>query len=124
MSRLLDHIYILATLVFTVYSQLIMRWQVNEAGTLPEAWPQRINFIFHLLINPWVASGILATFLAGITWMLTMTRFELSYAYPWTSLNFVLVLFAGVLIFGESINTAKWLGTGLVIVGVILLARS
>lgn len=101
-----------------------MRWQVNEAGTLPEAWPQRINFIFHLLINPWVASGILATFLAGITWMLTMTRFELSYAYPWTSLNFVLVLFAGVLIFGESINTAKWLGTGLVIVGVILLARS
>lgn len=124
MSRLLDHLYIIATIVFTVYSQLIMRWQVNEAGVFPETWSHRISFVFHLLINPWVASGILATFFAGISWMLTMTRFELSYAYPWTSLNFVFVLLAGVLIFGESINSAKWLGTGLVVVGVILLARN
>jgi multidrug transporter EmrE-like cation transporter len=123
MSRLLDHGYIFATLFFTIYSQLIIRWQVTEAGSVPETWQQRFELIVQLLTNPWVASGIIATFFAGISWMLAMTRFELSYAYPWISLNFVLVLVAGVLIFGESLSMAKVAGTVLIIGGVILLAR-
>ena len=29
MSRLIDHSYIVSTIFFTVYSQLIMRWHVS-----------------------------------------------------------------------------------------------
>lgn len=118
-----NHIYIVSTIFFTVYSQSIMRWQVSNAGSLPEETYEKLLFIGNLLLNPWVLSSIAATFLAGISWMLTMTKFEISYAYPWTALNFVLMLFIGVFLFNESFNLQKLIGTLIVFLGVVLIAR-
>ncbi len=122
MSRWVDHIYIASTIVFTVYSQLIMRWQVSLAGVLPADLMGKVYFVVHLFLNPWVISGIFATLLAGISWMLAMSRFEISYAYPWISLNFLLMLFFGVVFFDESFSFAKLFGTFLVVAGIAVLA--
>ncbi len=116
--------YIVSTIVFTVYSQLIMRWQVQLAGPLPTPFSGKLSYVAQLLLNPWVLSGVVATFFAGISWMLAMTKFEISYAYPWVSINFVLMLLLGVLLFGESFNIAKVFGTLFVIAGIIVIARS
>ena len=123
MNRLIDHGYILATLAFTVCSQLIMRWQVSQAGTLPSDLPGKLTFVGHLFLNPWVLTSIVATLLAGISWMLAMSRFEISYAYPWIGLNFVLMLLFGVFLFGESISMTKVVGTLLVVAGIAVIAR-
>lgn len=123
MYRLIDHVYIVTTVVFTVYSQLIMRWQVQLTGPLPNSILGKLGYIAHLLLNPWVLSGVIATFFAGISWMLAMTKFEISYAYPWVSLNFILMLLLGVFLFDESFNSAKVLGTFLVIGGIVLITR-
>jgi multidrug transporter EmrE-like cation transporter len=123
MTKTLDHMYIFATVFFTVYSQLVMRSEVVKAGSLPPDVLGKMSFIGHLFLSPWVLSSILATLLAGISWMLTMSRFEISYAYPWIGLNFVLVLLFGVLLFGESISTNKVIGTLLVIAGILVIAR-
>src|SRR4051794_31687322 len=82
MAKALDHVYIASTILFTVYSQLVMRWQVGLVGPLPPDVPGKIGFVVHLLLNPWVLSGVAATFLAGVSWMMTMTKFQLSYAFP------------------------------------------
>jgi multidrug transporter EmrE-like cation transporter len=124
MLRLIDHSYIASTVFFTVYSQLIMRWQVSQAGVLPLDFMGKIQFVAQLFLNPWILSSILSTLFAGISWMLAMTRFEISYAYPWVSLNFVLMLVFGVLLFDESFNLAKVFGTLLIIAGVVLIARN
>ncbi len=124
MSSLINHSYIIATIFFGVYSQLIMRWQVSLAGSLPVDNMGKVSFICKLLLNPWVLSGVAATFLGGITWMLAMTKFEISYAYPFISLNFILVLVLGIFLFNESFTSMKLLGTFLVIVGIFFLSRN
>ena len=124
MLRLIDHSYIASTILFTVYSQLIIRWQVSQAGALPVDSISRVQFFVNLFSNPWVLSSIFATLFAGVSWMLAMTRFEISYAYPWVSLNFVLVPIFGFFLFDESFNFAKVLGTILVIVGIVIIAQS
>lgn len=124
MSRLIDHSYIAGTIIFTVYSQLIMRWQVSSAGALPTDFMGKVQFVAHLFLNPWVLSGLFATLFSGISWMLAMSRFEISYAFPWVGLNFVLMLVFGVLIFNESFNMAKVLGTLLVVAGLIVITRN
>lgn len=123
MNRLIDHFYILSTIIFTVYSQLIMRWQVELAGPLPASTAGKFGYVISLLMNPWVITGIAATFLAGISWMLAMTKFEISYAYPFISLNYVVIFFASFLIFNESFNMYKLMGTALIIAGVAVLAK-
>ena len=100
-----------------------MRWQVASAGPLPADMSGKIAYVAHLLINPWVLSGIIATFFAGVSWMLAMTKFEISYAYPFVSLNYIFVLMAGFLIFNESVSMEKFIGSALVVLGIIVLAK-
>lgn len=123
MTRLWDHTYIFATILLTVYSQLVMRWQVSAAGEVPSDLHGKVRFIALLLINPWVLTGLVSTFLSGVSWMLAMTRFEIGYAYPFISLNYLLVMAAGFLIFNESFTMAKIVGTAFVIVGIVIVSR-
>lgn len=123
MNRLFEHSYILSTVIFTVYSQLIMRWQVGLSGEVPTDNAAKVRFIGALLLNPWVISGIAATFLSGVSWMLAMTRFEISYAYPFISLNYILVFAASIILFNESVSPTKIIGTLLVIVGIIIISK-
>lgn len=118
-----NHLYILLTILFTVYSQLVIRWQMSLSGSIPSGVYEKTQFILTLLLNPWVISSVLATFFAGVSWMLTMTKFEISYAYPFVSLNYILVVSAGFFIFGESISTSKILGSVIVVVGLLIVAR-
>lgn len=123
MTKIIEHTFIFLTILFTVYSQLVMRWQVSLAGPLPLDLYDKFLFILNLLISPWVLSGIFATFLAGVSWMLAMTKFEISYAFPFVSLNYILVLSAGYFFFGESINLSKLVGGSLIVLGVIVISQ-
>jgi multidrug transporter EmrE-like cation transporter len=124
MERLIDHFYIFSTIIFAVYSQLVMRWQVLAAGELPVDLNGKFYFIVKLLFNPWVISSIVSTFISGVFWMLAMSKFDISYAYPWVSLIFIFMFVFGVVLFDESFNLFKLMGSLLVVAGLITISRS
>jgi len=124
LHKVLDHTYIALTVGLTLYSQLIIRWQVGQAGTIENSAYGSVWYVFTLIMSPWVLSSLAATFLAGVCWILTMTKFELSYAYPFIALNYVLVGFAAVILFGESLTGAKVVGTALVVAGIVVISWS
>ena len=123
MRWLQSHAYLLLYIAFTVSSQLIMRWRVGIAGANAPIQTSSA-FIASLLLTPWVWMAFLATFLAGIAWMLALTRFELTYAFPFTGVSFVLILLAGAFMFGEHVSIARIAGTLLVVLGLIVVVRS
>ena len=53
-----------------------------------------------------------------------MTKFELSYAYPFMSGAFVLVFILSVLFFNEVVTWQKILGLALIVAGIIVTSRS
>lgn len=111
-------------IAFTVYSQAIMRWQVGNAGPLPADTAGKIGFIVRLFVNPWVISSIVATLLAGFSWMLALTKFQLSYAYPFTGIIYALILILGATVFRESISVGRIAGIAVVMLGVLIIART
>jgi len=116
----MGYIYIALTILFTVYGQMVLKWQVGLAGPLPGGSVEKVTFLLWLLLNPWVLSGFCAAFLASLAWMAAMTKFQLSYAYPFMSLNFVLVLGLSVWLFQEPVSAAKVAGIVLVVLGIIV----
>jgi uncharacterized membrane protein len=115
--------YVLGTIAFTVYGQLVAKWQVAKAGALPESILERISFLFGLLLNPWIASGVLAGFFAMLCWFAALAKFELSYAYPFMSLAFVFVMVMSAVLFHEPLTVAKILGVLLIIAGIVVGSR-
>lgn len=119
----MKYLYIAATVFFTVYGQLVIKWQVSRYGDLPDLFQDKIVFLLKMLLNPWIVTGFAAAFLAALSWMAAMTKFELSHAYPFTGLVFVLLMiFSGVL-FHEPITWQKIVGTGLVVLGIIVVGQ-
>ena len=116
----MGYLYIATTVLLTVYGQIVLKWQVGLAGPLPVEAAEKVLFLLRLLLNPWVLSGFCAAFLASIAWMAAMTKFQLSYAYPFMSLNFVLVLGLSVWLFQEPVSAAKMVGITLVVLGIIV----
>jgi multidrug transporter EmrE-like cation transporter len=115
--------YILGTILFSVYGQIIVKWQVSKAGSLPSPFGDKLLFLIALVLNPWIISGLVGGFLALLCWMGAMTHFQLSYAYPFLSLAFVLVLVFSALLFHETVTLSKLMGTLLIVVGIIVASR-
>lgn len=115
--------YVLGSVLFTVYGQLVVKWQVSKAGQLPATLSEKLHFLLHLVLNPWVMSAMAAGFFALLCWLAAMTRFELSYAYPFMSLAFVLVLILSAVLFHETVTVPKVLGVVLVMAGIIVASR-
>lgn len=116
-------LYVAATILLTVYGQIVIKWQVSQAGALPAAVMDKAWFLGKLLFNPWVFSGFLAAFLAAVSWMAAMTKFPLNVAYPFMSLAFVGTLVMSSLVLGEALNPAKWAGMGLLVLGLAVGAQ-
>jgi uncharacterized membrane protein len=122
-ARLIDYLYILATIAFTVYGQLILKWRISSLGQMPaETWA-KTKWLVLLIFDPAIFSGFVAAFLASLAWMAAMTRFDLSHAYPFMSLNFVIVLVLSALLLNEAITPAKVLGIVLIVAGTAIAAR-
>jgi len=120
----MGYFYIFATIFFTVYGQLILKWRISTVGILPNDSIDKIYFLFNLLLDPFIVSGFLSAFIASFFWMATMTKFELSYAYPFMSGAFVLVFLFSIIFLNEVITWQKVIGLLLIILGIIVSSRS
>ncbi len=116
----MSYLYVLFTILLTVYGQIVIKWQVLKAGALPLDPAEKLRFLFHLVLNPWVLSAFLAAFLASVTWMAAMTKLQLGHAYPFMSLAFVLVILLSNVFFGEAITALKVAGIVLVVLGLAI----
>lgn len=116
----MSYVYVICTVLLTVYGQVAIKWQVLEAGPFPVDPSEKIWFLARLLLNPWVLSALAAGLLASVSWMAAMTRLELSHAYPFMSLAFVLVMVFSALFFYEPITPLKATGIALVVLGIVV----
>jgi multidrug transporter EmrE-like cation transporter len=116
----MSYVYVLCTVLLTVYGQIAIKWQILEAGPFPADPGEKIRFLARLLLNPWVISALAAALLAAVTWMAALTRLELSHAYPFMSIAFVLVMLCSAWFFSEPITPYKVAGIALVVLGLVV----
>ena len=116
--------YIFGTIIFTVYGQIVLKWKIDKYGNLPEEWLDKVAFLFRLLLDPFILSGFLSAFVASLFWMAAMTKFNISFAYPFMSLSFVLVFGLSVFLFGEPVTSQKVIGLSLIVIGIIVTSQS
>ena len=124
MQFLLNHSYIFLSIAFGVTSQLIIKWKMSAFSFEDYAtWQDKYALAFSMLVNPYIILSLILTLLAGVTWMIAMTKFEMSYAYPFTTLALVFITIFSVIFFGENIGIYKMLGILLILVGIFIISK-
>lgn len=113
----MGYVYVGTTIGLTVYGQIIVKWQVDNAGSFPDAFSGKVEFLARLLVNPWIISVFVGAAIAALAWMAALTHFELSRAYPFVALSFVLVLVLSAIVFDEALTWPKVVGVLLIVLG-------
>jgi uncharacterized membrane protein len=105
----------------------------NVAGNFSLSWGMRrtgpgvlespLGYIT-ALFDPWVALGVCLLLVWMLSQMALLSWADLSYVLPVTSAGYVLAAIAGRVFLQERISTARWVGVGLIMSGVILVGRT
>lgn len=122
-TRVSDFIFIILTIIFTAYAQIVMKWQSPKLLEFPVDNMERIRFLIALIFNPWILSVLVAAFLSMICWMFALSRFRLNFAYPFYSLIFVVVIILAAILFQETITIYKFIGIVFIVMGVIFIGQ-
>lgn len=123
MKAAAGYLWIVATVVLTVYGQLAFKWRVDEADEFPPSFTAKLEYAVRLALDPWMLSVGVAVLAASVTWWLALRTFELSFVYPFMSLSFVGVLVLSPVLFGERLSAPKVVGVLLIVAGLAVGSR-
>jgi multidrug transporter EmrE-like cation transporter len=77
-----------------------------------------------MLLAPGVLVGLALYSVGTLLWLSALGRVELSQAYPFVGVGFALTTLAGWWCFGDHISVQRLAGIALLVVGIVLVARS
>lgn len=84
--------------------------------------PSAVSLLY-VLFSPFVLFGLFLYFGSALVWLSVLSRVEVSTAYPFVAVGFVLTGLLGWLVFNDSFSTTKIVGTILILAGVVILSR-
>ena len=116
--------YILVAVLASAAGQVLLKKGMLTLGALTISPSQLAGILWRMGTNPYVIVG-LAIYVSGtVFWLAALSRVDLSYAYPFASLSYVVMLIVSWQVFNENISLLRLLGTLVVGVGVLLISRS
>ena len=118
------YLYIVIMLISVAIGQIILKLGISKNGEMPSQLFEGIIFILKALLNPLVILSLLLAFIGALAWIAAVSKVQLSFAYPFTSLGYVLVLILSSLILKEQIPTMRWIGIIIIGIGVFVVSRS
>lgn len=71
--------------------------------------------------SPWVLLGLVVFGISAVAWLAALSRVPLSVAYPFNALGYLVILTASVVILHERANALTWLGSLLVVSGLLIV---
>jgi multidrug transporter EmrE-like cation transporter len=83
------------------------------------------SLVISAATSPWVLLGLLVFGVSAVAWLTALSRVPLSVAYPFNALGYLGILTASIVILHERSNIFTWLGSVLVVSGlvIVVLAR-
>lgn len=122
MAKLFTFFLILVNVFLAVSGQLSIKAGMKQVGYITSQ--NLIPLLMSSLKNPYVIGGLVAYTLAAGTWIVVLSRVDVSFAYPMLSLGYVAILILSIIFLNETASLLRILGTGFIIFGIILIFRS
>jgi len=115
---------ILSGVLLNAFAQLLLKKGMLGIGYFEMQLGNLFPVIKKVAVNSYILLGLGSYVISVVIWLLVLARVEVSYAYPFLSVGYVVVTLIGYFIFQESLSWTRVAGVSIIIIGVILLSRS
>jgi len=109
----------LLSIVLGATGQFLFRLGMIHYGkvTVTGIWRQ----LGSIILTPAIFLGFMCFGISSILWLVVISHWELSYAYPLVALGYVIAIFYGTSLLHENLSLAKILGSCLILAGISVL---
>lgn len=116
-------IYILISVITGAVGQVMLKKGMTTLGPLVISLKEIPPLVLKIAMNPFIFFGLLI-YVGGILfWLVALSRVDLSFAYPFASLSYVLMFLASWLFLNEQITMLRIIGSLVIILGVVIVSR-
>lgn len=116
-------ICLLLSVTGVVFAQLSIKKGLNGMGDV-RVFSRTMKTYRDILLSPYVISGLCIYVLSMLLWLYALTRVDLSFAYPFLALSYVMILIASGIYLGERITPLRALGVLVICLGVLIVSNS
>jgi drug/metabolite transporter (DMT)-like permease len=119
--------FILLSVALAATAQLTLKHgmnQVTSEGKVPLDLGKPVDMARRIGLNVSVWTGLVIFVLSAAVWLVVLSRASLSFAYPFASLTYVLILLFDRFILDQPISGLRYAGVALIIVGLLLISRT
>lgn len=115
---------ILLSVLLNSGAQLSLKAGVGRVGSLHFAWSNLFPLCMQLAANPWVLISLACYVVSIVVWIFVLARIPVSVAYPLISLGYVVNAIAAYYLLGEEITFLRIAGIVVILLGVVMVAKS
>lgn len=115
---------ILFTVTTNGFAQILLKNGMIAHGPVSLSAGELARTIPSLALNPFVVAGLAMFVVSMGSHLVVLSKVELSFAYPFLSLAYVLVAVWSFFFFGENLNAFRIAGIALICIGTVLISHS
>jgi multidrug transporter EmrE-like cation transporter len=129
-GKMMNLLLIIFSVVLGVGGQIALKYGVGVASGQPSSRIVHsldarsiLSFLGSAATNSYVLLGFVLYLVSALSWLVILSRVDLSFAYPLISIGYILIVVLSKFIFNEPVTSFRIIGTLLVCTGVFFLLR-
>jgi drug/metabolite transporter (DMT)-like permease len=115
---------ILVSVALSAIAQLTLKHGMNQVAANTGEVKLTTASLQDIATTAAVWGGLLLYGLSAFVWLAVLSRASLSFAYPFASLTYAVILVADRFILHEQVPPLRWAGVALIMGGIVLVAQT
>lgn len=115
---------ILATVTASACAQLALKLGMSSPAVVAALPQGGKGILLAVASSPLVWTGLTIYGMSVAVWLWVLSKVDLSLAYPFVGISFIVVMAFGAFVLNESVTPLRMAGTLLIATGCVLVARS
>ena len=114
---------ILGSILMSSTAHVLLKKGAMSVAAISASNQSLLTNIWVTASNPWVIGGMSLHVSALVVWMWALSRVDISFAYPFLAVGYVIVSLLAWQWLGENITQSRLLGMVIIIIGITVLSR-
>jgi uncharacterized membrane protein len=115
-------LFLLIAITLGAFGQVSLKYGMKQFGALGAPGSSMVGGLARAVITPYVLLGLCLYAVSSAFWLVVLSKWALSYAYPMIATNYLLVVLLSRAFFRENVLPLQWIGIVLMVTGLVLVA--
>ena len=121
---MLNILLIVVSVLLNATAQIFLKKGMNAIGDIQISIGTILDMLPKLCLNVHIWGGFACYAISILLWLIVLSKVEVSYAYPFLSIGYVVTAFVGYYFLGESMSLYKISGIAVICAGIVLMYHS